>query len=132
MSTGLRLAIVTLVVDDYDRAIDYFCNTLAFTLEEDRAMGDKRFVRVQPPGGGCQLLLARAKNEAESLRVGDQTGGRVGFFLHTDSFERDYARLLELGVDFVEQPRFESYGSVVVFRDIYGNKWDLVQPVRSD
>ena len=128
MSTGFRLAIVTLVVDDYDRAIDYYCSKLGFTLEEDQPQGAKRFVRVRPPGGGCDLLLARAKNADELSRVGDQTGGRVGFFLHTDDFDRDYGRLLEGGIDFVEQPRHESYGSVVVFRDIYGNKWDLVEP----
>lgn len=126
-ASGPRLAIVTVVVNDYDEALDYFCGKLGFSLEEDRPIGEKRFLRVAPPGGGCQLLLAKPKNEQEASRVGDQTGGRVSFFLHTDNFERDYQRLLAAGVEFVEQPRRESYGSVVVFKDLYGNKWDLVQ-----
>ena len=123
----LRLGVVSVVVDDYDRAIAYYVDSLGFDLKEDRAMGEKRFVRVCPPGGGCNLLLAKAKNDAEMAHIGDQTGGRVAFFLHTDDFDRDYQRLLGEGVDFIEQPRFESYGTVVVFRDLYGNKWDLVQ-----
>lgn len=125
--TGLALGVVTLVVDDYDRAIAYYVESLGFDLKEDREMGAKRFVRVCPPGGGCNLLLAKAKNDSELARIGDQTGGRVAFFLHTDDFDRDYQRMLGAGVDFIEQPRYESYGTVVVFRDLYGNKWDLVQ-----
>jgi uncharacterized glyoxalase superfamily protein PhnB len=98
-------------------------------LIEDTPQGpDKRFVRVAPPGDGeTALLLAKAKNPAQESRIGDQTGGRVFLFLHTDDFRRDYEAYKAKGVDFTEAPREESYGTVVVFRDLYGNLWDLVQ-----
>ena len=125
-----RLAALALLVDDYDRAIDYYTEVLGFRLIEDTPQGlDKRFVRVAPPGDGeTSLLLAKAANAGQTARIGDQTGGRVFLFLHTDDFHRDYAAYKARGVDFTEEPRHEAYGTVVVFRDLYGNKWDLVQP----
>jgi lactoylglutathione lyase len=125
-----RIAALTLLVDDYDRAIAYYTGTLGFRLVEDTPQGPgKRFVRVTPPGdGNTSLLLAKAANPEQAARIGDQTGGRVFLFLHTDDFRRDYDAYKAKGVDFTEQPREESYGTVVVFRDLYGNKWDLVQP----
>ncbi|MFE2883802.1 VOC family protein [Streptomyces sp. NPDC059272] len=127
-----RIALVTLVVDDYDEAIRFYVDALGFRLAEDEARGDGgRWVVVVPPNadeGGTGLLLARAKGDAQSARVGDQTGGRVGFFLYTDDFARDHARMLAAGVTFLEEPRHEPYGSVAVFQDLYGNRWDLLQP----
>lgn len=127
-----HLALVALVVDDYDRAIDFYVNRLGFTLEEDsyQPAQDKRWVVVAPPGTtGCRLLLARATSEEQASRIGNQTGGRVFLFLYTDDFHRDHARYLAAGVEFVRTPRVEPYGTVAVFRDLYGNLWDLVQPV---
>ncbi|CAM5717656.1 VOC family protein [Streptomyces canus] len=126
-----RIALVTLVVDDYDEAIRFYTEALGFRLVEDAPRPDgSRWVVVRPGDreGGTDLLLARAKDEAQRARVGDQTGGRVGFFLHTDDFARDHARMLGAGVTFLEQPRHEPYGSVAVFQDLYGNRWDLLQP----
>lgn len=124
-----RLALVTLVVRDYDEAIAWFVEALGFELVEDRPLGvGKRWVVVAPRGGrGAALLLARASDDAQRARVGDQTGGRVGFFLETDDLRRDRARMLERGVRFEEEPRDEPYGTVAVFRDLCGNRWDLVQ-----
>ncbi|MFF9215301.1 VOC family protein [Streptomyces viridosporus] len=126
-----RVALVTLVVDDYDEAIRFFTEALGFRLAEDMPRPDgSRWVVVAPDDGrtGTGLLLARAKGEEQRARVGDQTGGRVGFFLHTDDFARDHARMAAAGVAFLEEPRHEPYGSVAVFRDLYGNRWDLLQP----
>jgi lactoylglutathione lyase len=120
---------VALLVRDYDEAIAYFRDRLRFDLLEDTALGGgKRWVRVAPPGGrGTALLLARAATPDQVARVGDQTGGRVFLFLQTDDFWRDYDDLRSRGVRFAEQPRRESYGTVAVFADLYGNRWDLVQ-----
>ncbi|AKZ53998.1 hypothetical protein SAM23877_0949 [Streptomyces ambofaciens ATCC 23877] len=129
-----RVALVTLVVDDYDEAIRFYTEALGFHLAEDAPRPDgSRWVVVEPgtEGGGTALLLARAKGEAQRARVGDQTGGRVGFFLHTDDFARDHARMTAAGVTFLEAPRHEPYGSVAVFQDLYGNRWDLLQPSAS-
>ncbi|CAL9363743.1 hypothetical protein SUDANB176_00727 [Streptomyces sp. enrichment culture] len=126
-----RVALVTLVVDDYDEAIRFYTEALGFRLAEDTPRPDgSRWVVVEPDAGhtGAALLLARAKGEEQRARVGDQTGGRVGFFLHTDDFARDHARMTAAGVTFLEEPRHEPYGSVAVFRDLYGNRWDLLQP----
>ncbi|MBN0043791.1 VOC family protein [Streptomyces actuosus] len=126
-----RIALVTLVVDDYDEAIRFYTEALGFRLAEDAPRPDgSRWVVVEPgaPGPATALLLARAKGGAQAARVGDQTGGRVGFFLHTDDFARDHARMLAAGVAFLEEPRREPYGTVAVFRDLYGNRWDLLQP----
>ena len=124
------LSLVSLVVRDYDEAIRFFVDRLGFVLVEDTpvpAQG-KRWVVVAPRGGTCRLLLARASSPEQAARIGDQTGGRVAFFLATDDFARDHAAYLARGVEFVRPPREESYGTVAVFRDLYGNLWDLIQP----
>ncbi|BBH14346.1 MULTISPECIES: VOC family protein [Chromobacterium] len=123
------LGSVALVVADYDEAIAWYVDKLGFVLLEDERQGeDKRWVRVAPPGASeCALLLAKASNARQQAVVGAQTGGRVGFFLHTDDFWRDYRRMAAAGVSFSEQPREEEYGTVVVFEDLYGNRWDLLQ-----
>ncbi|WP_405813158.1 VOC family protein [Streptomyces sp. NBC_01390] len=126
-----RVALVTLVVDDYDEAIRFYTDALGFRLVEDSPRPDgSRWVVVEPgaAGTGTGLVLARAKDEDQRSRIGDQTGGRVGFFLHTDDFARDHARMSAAGVIFLEEPRHEPYGSVAVFQDLYGNRWDLLQP----
>jgi catechol 2,3-dioxygenase-like lactoylglutathione lyase family enzyme len=128
-----HLALIALLVRDYDEAIAYYRDVLGFELVEDTAMGaGKRWVVVSPPGAReTRLLLARAANDAQSAAVGLQSGGRVFLFLHTDDFARDYARYRDKGVRFVEErPREETFGTVIVFEDLYGNRWDLVQPKR--
>jgi catechol 2,3-dioxygenase-like lactoylglutathione lyase family enzyme len=123
------LAHIALVVRDYDEAIDYYTRVLGFELLQDEVLGPgKRWVLVAPRGNrGTSLLLARAANPEQQSRIGNQTGGRVFLFLHTDDFERDYQSLRTHGVHFVEGPRYETYGTVVVFEDIYGNRWDLIE-----
>jgi catechol 2,3-dioxygenase-like lactoylglutathione lyase family enzyme len=127
------LGYVALVVRDYDEALAFFTQSLGFTVIEDsvakdRLGNEKRWVLVSPPGSrGTNLLLARASNPEESSRVGNQTGGRVFLFLHTDDFWRDYRAMLARGVKFREEPRQEAYGTVAVFEDLYGNKWDLLE-----
>jgi catechol 2,3-dioxygenase-like lactoylglutathione lyase family enzyme len=123
----VKLASFALIVREYDEAITWFVNKLGFALAEDTDLGDgKRWVRVSSPGGGSDLLLARAINADQSAAIGNAGGGRVSFFLHTDDFWRDYDQIKSKGVAFAEQPRDEPYGWVVVFTDLYGNKWDLV------
>ncbi|MEW1864303.1 VOC family protein [Streptomyces sp. NBC_00669] len=125
-----HLALTALVVRDYDEALDFYTRALGFELREDSPRGDgSRWVVVAPPGAReSALLLARAATPAQAERIGDQSGGRVGFFLHTDDFARDHARMAAEGVVFEEPPRREPYGTVAVFRDLYGNRWDLLQP----
>ncbi|MCJ1676972.1 VOC family protein [Streptomyces sp. APSN-46.1] len=128
-----HIALTALVVHDYDEAIDFYTRALGFDLVEDTPRPDgSRWVVVRPRGASASaasaLLLARAKDDAQRSRVGDQTGGRVGFFLHTDDFVGDHARMTAEGVRFLEEPRHETYGSVAVFEDLYGNRWDLIQP----
>ena len=125
-----HLGLVTLVVRDYDEAIAYYSRALGFELREDTPReGGGRWVVVAPPGAReTGLLLAEASTPAEADRVGDQTGGRVGLFLTTDDFDGAYKRMVAEGVVFEEEPRYESYGAVVVFQDLYGNRWDLIQP----
>ena len=120
---------MTLVVREYDEAIAFFTHKMGFDLVEDTAMGEgKRWVLVSPRGvGGTKLLLAQAATPEQVSHVGDQTGGRVFLFLETDDFWHDYERMKARGVKFHESPREESYGTVVVFEDLYGNKWDLLQ-----
>jgi catechol 2,3-dioxygenase-like lactoylglutathione lyase family enzyme len=120
---------VTVVVDDYDRAIAWYTEVLGFGLAADRPLGaGKRWVLVAPPGAGrTSLLLAKADGPDQAAHVGDQTGGRVFLFLMTDDFARDHAAFEARGVEFLEAPREESYGTVAVFKDLYGNKWDLLQ-----
>ncbi|MBB1260251.1 VOC family protein [Streptomyces alkaliterrae] len=123
------IGLVTVVVRDYDEAIAFYVDVLGFRLLEDTRLEEgKRWVVVAPPGAReTGVLLARAATDTQVGRVGDQTGGRVGWFLNTDAFERDHARLCAAGVVFEEEPRHEPYGTVAVFRDLYGNRWDLVQ-----
>jgi len=127
------LGYVALVVRDYDEAITFFTRILGFEVIEDSPSEDrvgqaKRWVLVAPPGSrGTKILLARASNLEEAGRIGNQTGGRVFMFLHTDDFSRDYRTMTERGVKFLEEPREEPYGTVAVFEDLYGNKWDLLQ-----
>jgi catechol 2,3-dioxygenase-like lactoylglutathione lyase family enzyme len=123
------LAQVTLLVRDYDEAIDYFTRALRFTLVEDTQLdSQKRWVLVAPEGPDrTALVLAKAATPKQVARIGDQAGGRVFLFLHTDDFWRDYEDFRARGVEFLEAPRTETYGLVAVFRDLYGNKWDLLQ-----
>jgi catechol 2,3-dioxygenase-like lactoylglutathione lyase family enzyme len=123
------LGAVTLVVRDYDEAIAFFVDRLGFVQVEDTPLeGGKRWVVVRPAGGGASLLLARAAADEQAAQVGRQAGGRVAFFLHTDDFWRDHRAFTSRGVRFLEAPRAEAYGTVAVFADLYGNRWDLIQP----
>jgi catechol 2,3-dioxygenase-like lactoylglutathione lyase family enzyme len=125
------LVMVSLVVRNYDEAIKFFVGTLGFVLVEDSPIPEqgKRWVVVAPPGDGqSRLLLARASTPEQASRVGNQTGGRVFLFLHTDNFWRDYEAYRARGVVFVREPKEEAYGTVAVFKDLYGNLWDLVEP----
>lgn len=126
------LAQLALVVKDYDEAIDFYVNKLHFTLVEDTIMSHtKRWVVVAPAGcNGCRLLLAKAANEEQQSRVGNQTGGRVFLFLHTNNLERDYANLQANNIQIVRQPSVEDFGKVLVFADLYGNLWDLIEPTQ--
>lgn len=122
-----QLGMVTLVVRDYDEAIDFFVGKLGFALKADRAeSANKRWVEVES-GDGIRLLLARASDEAQVAAIGNQAGGRVGFFLYTDDFAETHRRFAANGVEFAEAPRHESYGVVAVFTDIAGNRWDLIE-----
>ncbi|WP_170472579.1 VOC family protein [Ruegeria arenilitoris] len=124
-----NLHAVTLVVPDYDAAINFYTGVLNFNLSQDIDLGSgKRWVLVTPPGS-CRgsLLLARADDDLQFASIGNQTGGRVGFFLETDNFERDYKAMRSLGVTFEEQPRHEPYGTVAVWKDPFGNRWDLIE-----
>jgi catechol 2,3-dioxygenase-like lactoylglutathione lyase family enzyme len=125
-----RLAYITLLVDDYDKAIDFYTGKLNFTLIEDTALSEtKRWVLIKPEGeGNCCLLLAKAANDQQKSLIGNQTGGRVFLFLHTDNFKRDYQNLIKNMVEIVRDPVVENYGTVAVFRDLYGNLWDLIEP----
>ena|SRR3990167_3408314 len=124
----MRLQAVTLVVPDYEAGIAFFVGKLGFRLVEDTPLGDgKRWVVVAPPGGETRLLLAVGKDARQRSVIGNQTGGRVAFFLQTENFARDHAAFLAGGVDFIEAPRKEAYGIVAVFRDDFGNLWDLIE-----
>ena len=132
---GPRVATVTLLVEDYDAARDWFVERLGFAVVSDAALAQdnkdgapKRWLVVEAPGGGCRLLLARASSAAERAAVGRQTGGRVFGFLETDDFARDHAAFRAAGVEFAEAPRHEPYGTVAVFVDVAGNRWDLIEP----
>jgi catechol 2,3-dioxygenase-like lactoylglutathione lyase family enzyme len=125
---------IALMVDDYDKAIDFYTKKLKFKLTEDTYLSDtKRWVLVTPQGGtGSSILLAKAANEAQISRIGNQTGGRVFLFLQTDDFQKDYQNLLENHIKIINGPRDETYGRVVVFEDLYGNLWDLIEPSNSN
>jgi catechol 2,3-dioxygenase-like lactoylglutathione lyase family enzyme len=119
---------ITIVVDDYDTAISHYVNELGFSLIEDTVLtSEKRWVVVAPGETGGKILLAKAANEAQIAAIGNSTGGRVGFFLYTSSFQETYQLFLSRGIEFIEAPRNESFGQVVVFKDKYGNKWDLIE-----
>lgn len=125
-----KIAHIALVVNDYDEAIKFYTEKLNFTLVEDTALNDiKRWVLVAPRDSTeCCLLLAKAANDEQKSRVGNQTGGRVFLFLYTDNFKRDYQNLLDKGINIVREPVKEPYGTVAVFEDLYGNLWDLLEP----
>jgi len=125
-----RLAHIAIVVKDYDEAIRFYTEKLHFDLIENTQLSEtKRWVLVRPKGGNsCCLLLAKAANEEQLSSVGNQTGGRVFLFLHTDNFKRDYQILLDHQIEIVRQPQREEYGTVAVFKDLYGNLWDLIEP----
>jgi catechol 2,3-dioxygenase-like lactoylglutathione lyase family enzyme len=125
-----RIGSVALVVRDYDEAIAFYVGAVGFTLVTDTDLGEgKRWVLVAPAGDrSTSLLLAEASGAEEQSRIGNQTGGRVFLFLHTDDFARDHARMRAAGVTFLEEPRHEAYGTVAVFEDLYGNRWDLIEP----
>jgi len=122
------LGMITIVIDDYDSAIKHYVEDLDFTLLEDTALSaDKRWVVVAPGKEGAKILLAKAANEAQTSAIGNSTGGRVGFFMYTNTFTDTYESYKSHGIEFIETPRQESYGRVVVFKDKYGNKWDLIE-----
>jgi catechol 2,3-dioxygenase-like lactoylglutathione lyase family enzyme len=123
------VAHVALLVREYEEAKQFYCGKLGFEVVEDSQLPNKRWVRIKAPGKeGSEILLSRAADEKQALSIGNQTGGRVLFFLHTDDFEADYNRLRAEGVEFVEGPRTEAYGRVAVFKDLYGNRIDLIEP----
>ncbi|PCE64471.1 VOC family protein [Sediminicola luteus] len=124
-----NIGLISLVVADYDEAIDFYVNKLGFELLEDLPQEDKRWVVVRPKGThGASLLLAQASSSEQESRIGNQTGGRVFLFLYTDDFQRDYQNLLTHKVTIVRHPEVQPYGTVAVFKDLYGNQWDLIQP----
>lgn len=124
---GCSIGLITLVVKDYDEAIAWYTKVLGFSLIADTTLSEtKRWVVVAPEMGGAKLLLAKAEGHQQDKAIGNQTGGRVALFLNTDDFRNDHAKMLDAGVEFLEEPRYEDYGSVAVFIDLYGNKWDLL------
>jgi catechol 2,3-dioxygenase-like lactoylglutathione lyase family enzyme len=126
-----QLALIALVVDDYDRAIEFYTQKLNFQLVEDSVLSEvKRWVVVSPPGSTCKMLLAKAANDEQRSRIGNQTGGRVFLFLHTDDIRRDIKNLNEHKIKIIRGPVEEPYGKVLVFEDLYGNLWDLIEPSR--
>lgn len=119
---------IAIIVDDYDNAISHFVNDLGFSLIEDSVLSpEKRWVVVAPSEDGAKILLAKASNEAQRAVIGNSTGGRVGFFLYTTDFNQTFQKFKSNGIEFIEEPRQEPYGQVVVFRDKFGNKWDLIE-----
>jgi len=123
-----RISALALVVPDYDAALAFYVGTLGFRLCEDIDQGRKRWVTVEPPGGGTRLVLARAEGAAQAAVIGNQAGGRVFLFLSTDDFARDHAAMTAAGITFEEAPRHEAYGTVAIWRDPFGNRWDLIGP----
>ena len=122
------LGMIAIVIDEYDAAISHYVNDLGFTLVEDKEMTpEKRWVVVAPSKDGAKILLARAATDQQRATIGNSTGGRVGFFMYTTNFDETYENYKSRGIEFIEQPRREAYGQVVVFKDKYGNKWDLIE-----
>lgn len=126
--SGARISALALVVPDYDAAIAFYTGKLGFRLTADIDQGHKRWVTVTPPGGGAALVLARADTPDQAAAIGRQAGGRVFLFLETDDFARDHAAMLAAGIHFEEPPRHEAYGTVAVWQDPFGNRWDLIGP----
>lgn len=124
----MRLAALTLIIPDYDAAIAFYCGVMGFDLVEDINQGRKRWIRVSPGGDGATIILAEPSDDAQRAAIGAQGAGRVWLFLNSDDFAKDHARLTEAGVTFEEEPRHEPYGTVAVFQDIFGNRWDLIGP----
>lgn len=124
---GAVLGLISLMIPDYDAAIAFYCGKLGFTLTQDEDQGRKRWVTVQPPGGGCRIVLAQADGPRQIAAIGNQGAGRVWLFLQTDDFARDHAAMRAKGIVFEEEPRREPYGTVAVWQDDFGNRWDLVQ-----
>ena len=121
---------IAIVIDDYDLAISHYVNDLGFTLIEDKEMTpEKRWVVVAPSKDGAKILLAKAANDQQRAAIGNSTGGRVGFFMYTTNFNETYETYGSRGIEFIETPRKEVYGQVVVFKDKYGNKWDLIESI---
>jgi len=122
------LGMIAIVVDEYDTAISHYVNDLGFTLIEDTTLSpEKRWVVIAPSSNGARILLAKASNEVQSAAIGNSTGGRVGYFLYTTEFTQTFESYTSKGIEFIEEPRKEAYGQVVVFKDKYGNKWDLIE-----
>jgi uncharacterized glyoxalase superfamily protein PhnB len=122
------LGMIAIVIDEYDEAISHYLNDLGFTLIEDTLLtADKRWVVIAPSDSGARILLAKASNQEQKKAIGNSTGGRVGFFLYTTNFSETYSSYKARGIEFIEEPRSEPYGQVVVFKDKYGNKWDLIE-----
>jgi uncharacterized glyoxalase superfamily protein PhnB len=122
------LGMIAIVIDDYDSAISHYVNDLGFTLIQDTVLStEKRWVVVAPSSQGAQILLAKAANQAQMAAIGNSTGGRVAFFMYTNNFNETYESYTTKGIEFIESPRQEAYGQVVVFKDNYGNKWDLIE-----
>ena len=123
------LGMLTILVDEYDRGIEYFTKSLGFSLIEDSPLSQgKRWVVIAPDNdAGARILLAKASTPAQSAAIGHQTGERVNLFLYTEDFDTDYSMMVKKGIDFIETPRLETYGKVVVFRDLFGNKWDFIE-----
>jgi catechol 2,3-dioxygenase-like lactoylglutathione lyase family enzyme len=125
---GQQIGLVALIVPEYQAGLDFFVGALGFELVEDRVDGSKRWIVVRPRGAETGLVIARAVGAEQKAAIGNQSGGRVGFFLQTDDFDRDAARITAAGGTFEEKPRDEVFGRVAVFRDPFGNRWDLIQP----
>ena len=127
-TTGARVSAIALIVPDYDQAIAFYRDVMGFRLVEDIDQGRKRWVAMEPPGGGARLIIARAEGALQVAAIGNQAGGRVWLFLQTDDFWRDHAKMKAAGVLFEEEPRVEAYGTVAVWRDPWGNRWDMIEP----
>ena len=123
----MKLSALSLIVPDYDTAIAFYCDVMGFVLEEDLDQGHKRWIRVRPPGGETSFILAQASTDSQRATIGAQGAGRVWLFLETEDFAAEHARLSAAGVMFEEAPRAEPYGTVAVFQDVFGNRWDLIE-----
>lgn len=125
---GARISALALIVPDYDQGIAFYGDVMGFRVVEDIDQGRKRWIMMEPPGGGVRIVIARAEGERQIAAIGNQAGGRVWLFLQTDDFWRDHKRMIAAGVFFEEEPRIESYGTVAVWRDPWGNRWDMIGP----